>query len=93
MISKKNTGRAFGLCLALVFGTLIAATVCRLLSGLPGPVIVLVYVSLWIGFYFTGIWMIVERPAELDKKFPLSSGELRKRKRAFYDWLDSLGRR
>jgi hypothetical protein len=43
--------------------------------------------------YCAGFWALVDRPAELDRKFPTSSKELRRRKKELYDWLDSLGRR
>ena len=92
MINKKNTGRLFGAILAATFGGLIAETI-RLWLGLHLAAALLVFIALWVGFYFTGTWMIIERPAELDRKFLISSSELRKRKREFYDWVDSLGRR
>ena len=34
-----------------------------------------------------------DRPEELGKRIPISSQEHRRRKKAFYDWLDSQGRR
>jgi hypothetical protein len=91
--SKKTTGRVWGIVLATSFGSLIAATIRGVWPGMPLALTFLTLVCLWIGFYFTGIWMLVERPAELDKKFPISSKELRRRRKEFYDWVDSLGRR
>ncbi|HXM21751.1 MAG TPA: hypothetical protein VN948_10855 [Terriglobales bacterium] len=92
MIDKKSTGRFFGVILAATFGSLIAETI-RLWLGLHLAATLLVFIGLWIGFYFTGTWTIIDRPAELDRKFPISSKELRRRKKEFYDWVDSLGRR
>jgi len=42
---------------------------------------VLIIFSLAIGFYFLGKWLVIDRPAELDKKLPTSSAELRRRKK------------
>ena len=92
MINKKNTGRFLGVILAGTFGTVIAETI-RLWLGLHLPAAFSLFIALWVGFYFLGMWMIVERPDELDRKFPVSSRELRKRKKEFYDWVDSLGPR
>jgi hypothetical protein len=92
MINKKNTGRFFGLILAATFGSLITETV-RLWLELRLGATLLVFIALWVGFYFTGTWAIIDRPAELDRKFPINSRELRRRKKEFYDWVDSLGRR
>jgi hypothetical protein len=60
---------------------------------MPTALMLLLFIVLWVGIYFTGIWTIFYRPAELDKKIPISSKELRKRKKQFYDELDSMGRR
>jgi Flp pilus assembly protein protease CpaA len=62
-------------------------------TGLHTALTLFIFACLWTGFYFAGIWAATDRPAELDKKFPTSSRELQKRKKAFYDWLDSQGRR
>ena len=91
MISKKNTGRAFGFFLATGFATLITNTVYA--WHVPVVLTSLVFIGLWIGFYFAGVWALNERPAELAKKFPIASNELRRRKKEFYDWLASQGRR
>jgi hypothetical protein len=53
----------------------------------------LVFTGLFVGLYFAGFWALVDRPDELNKKFPISSKELRRRKKEIYDWLDSLGHR
>jgi hypothetical protein len=92
VIGKQNIGRLYGVCLATVFTSLIAAGTHELwrehtITALP------ILVLLWIGFYFTGRWVAVDRPAELNKKIPVSSKELRRRTKAFYDWLASQGRR
>lgn len=93
MIGKKNTGRFYGACLATIYATLIIGTVYELWSGLHITLALLIFIALWIGFYFAGVWAAVDRPAELNRKFPISSKELRRRKKTFYDWLDSQGRR
>jgi hypothetical protein len=93
MIGKRNIGRLSGVTLATVYATLITGTIYGLWQSLHITSVLLIFIMLWIGIYFAGAWMAVDRPAELDRKFPISSGELRKRKKAFYDWLASQGRR
>jgi len=53
---------------------------------------VLTLIVLFTCFYCVGIWILIDRPAELKKKLPITSKELRERKKAFYDWLASQGR-
>jgi hypothetical protein len=93
MIEKKNIGRFYSVCLATIYATLITGMVYSLWNGLHIGLVLLIFLALWIGFYFTGIWTAVDRPAELNRKFPISSKELHRRKKAFYDWLASQGRR
>jgi predicted PurR-regulated permease PerM len=73
--STKTTGRVWGIVLATMFAPTITAILHNLRPELPIALTFLTFVCLWIGFYFTGIWMLVERPAELDRKFPISSKE------------------
>jgi hypothetical protein len=49
--------------------------------------VLLIFVGLCVVFYFVWIWVFYERPAELEKKVPISSKELRRRKKEFYDSL------
>jgi len=49
--------------------------------------LVVVFFLLWILFIFVWRWVFFERPAELDRKIPISSKELRRRKKAFFDSL------
>jgi hypothetical protein len=93
MIGKKNIGRLTGVCLATVYTTLISGTVYGLFHGLRLGFLTVIFIALWIGIYFAGNWAAVDRPAELDRKFPTSSKQLRARTKAFYDWLASQGRR
>jgi hypothetical protein len=62
-------------------------------QGLPTALTLSLFIVLWMGFYVAGVWAFTERRAELDSKFPISSKELRRRKKEFYDWLGSRGRR
>ena len=48
---------------------------------------VMTFVILWLGFYLACMWVSVERPAELRKKYPISGKEVRERRKAFHDWL------
>jgi hypothetical protein len=93
MIDEKTSGRLYGVCLAAVYGTLITGVILELWHSLRIASVVLIFVALWIAFYFTGVWVAVERPAELNGKLPLSGRERRRRKKEFYDWLASQRRR
>jgi hypothetical protein len=93
MINKKNIGRLYGVCLATIYATLATGIIYGVWRGLHAIPVLLIFVVLWVGFYFTGIWIAVDRPDELKRKFPISSKELSRRKREFYDWLALHGRR
>ena len=92
MIGKRNIGRSYGVLMATIYATLVTGIIYGLWR-LPIGWTLFVFVALWIGFYFTGVWAAVDRPAELNRKLPVSSKELRRRKKEFYDWLGTRGRR
>jgi hypothetical protein len=56
---------------------------------IPG---VLIFIILLIGFYKAGVWMFIDRPIELNKKFPITGDEVKRRQKAFYDWWDLRNR-
>ena len=93
MFGKKNIGRFTGVFMATVYTALISGAVYKFFHGLRLGVLALIFVVLWVGFYVAGNWAAVERPAELNRKFPTSSKDLRARRKAFYDWLASQARR
>jgi hypothetical protein len=92
MIGTKNVGRIFGVCLAVMYTTLVAVAVSGLWPRLHTGLTVLILLGLAVGFYFTGIWVAIDRPAELKKKIPINNKELKRKKKEFYDWLASQGR-
>jgi hypothetical protein len=92
MISKKNSAPLWGIILATTFAPLVTAIVCGIWRGIPSPLIVLTLIVLLVGFYLLGFWCSV-RPYELNKKIPISSTERARRRKEFYDWVNSLGRR
>jgi hypothetical protein len=49
--------------------------------------LLIVFFVLWVLFSFVWRWVFFERGPELDKKIPVSSKELRRRKRAYFDDL------
>ena len=93
MFGKKNIGRFTGVSMATAYAALISGAVYGFFPGLRLGFLVLIFIVLWVGIYLAGSWAAVERPAELNRKFPTSSKELRARRKAFYDWLASQGRR
>jgi hypothetical protein len=70
----------------------IAETIYDICPGMHAWLVWLIFICLFIGLYCAGFWALVDRPVELDRKFPTSSKELRRRKKGLYDWLDSLTR-
>jgi hypothetical protein len=53
-----------------------------------GPGIVLsVFLVSWVASYFVADWIMFERSDELRKKYPISSKELRRKNKEFYDNL------
>ena len=93
MLAKKNIGRVFGASLATIYSTLITGMTYGFLGGLRFGLVLSIFIGLWIAIYFAGVWAAVDRPAELNRKFAISSKELCRRKKEFYDWLASQGRR
>jgi 1,4-dihydroxy-2-naphthoate octaprenyltransferase len=80
-----------------IFGALFATTYAALITGglshqLRIATLLSVFAASWIVIYFVGVW-IERRREDLDKKIPVSGKELRRRRKQFYDWLASQGRR
>jgi hypothetical protein len=92
MFGKRTSGRLFGILLALVYVSLVVSAFCGLWARVGVWATTILLVVLGIGFYCAGVWAAVDRPAELDKKIPVSSRELGRRNKNFYDWLASLGK-
>jgi hypothetical protein len=59
----------------------------RLNPSLKGSALLLIFAGACVASYFVWNWMFFERPAELNKKIPISSKELRGRTKEFYDNL------
>jgi len=50
--------------------------------------LVVIFVAMWIPFRIFWGWVFFQRRAELDKKIPVRSKEMRKRKKEFFDSLE-----
>ncbi len=72
---------------AILYAVLVTGIVWRFNPTLPYGALVLIFVGFCIALYFLWIWVFVERPAELAKKLPISSKELRRKRQEFYDNL------
>jgi len=69
----------------------LASAVLALVAFHPNvrPIFLLVmFVAMWLLFRIVWGWVFFQRLAELDKKIHVSSKELRKRKKEFFDSLD-----
>ena len=77
--------------LGITTGIFPVVIVLRSYPDLPHSLVLLIYGLSAI--FLTVAWrLLFERPSELDKQIPISSKELRRRKKTFYDWLNSQGR-
>ena len=75
-----------GLWVASVGATgLITLAVQGILPKMSLPIAGLLFGSVSIAIYFVWRWVSFERPVELSKKFPITSKELRREKKHFYD--------
>ena len=93
-IGWRNRIRPFGSGIyALASASLIMIATLPLYSALRPRTVLIIFSGLCIAFYFVWNWALYERPAELARKFPITSKELRRRKKELYDWLASQGRR
>jgi hypothetical protein len=69
----------------------LASAVLALVAFHPNvrPIFLLViFVPMWLLFRIVWGWIFFQRRAELDKKIPVTSRELRKRKKEFFDSLE-----
>jgi hypothetical protein len=73
--------------LGLVVATFATAAIRGFLSDLDWKWVAAMFVVLWIGGSYAFLWAMGERVDELAKKIPISSRELRRRKKEFYDSL------
>jgi len=87
VFGKDNIGRLSGVVLATTCATLVAVIAYGIWPELRAASLLLVWIGFWIAFYATGVWASIVRPAELAKKIPVSSKELRRRTKNFYDQL------
>ena len=77
--------------LALTTGIFPVSVANRLNRHLSLGVLLLIYGASVV--MFSCAWRVYfDRPEELDKEIPISSHELRRRKKEFYDWLNTQGR-
>jgi hypothetical protein len=88
MLNGARAGRIF----VAVITTIFVMVWGPLLLAKLGAIRALLIISTFAGgFYLVGTWVMVDRPAELKKKIPISSKELRRRTKLFYDWLARQG--
>jgi hypothetical protein len=88
MLSKENIGRTYGILVGSTLAVFVTFFLRRFLHLQVIPT-VLLFIILEVACYRLGVWAMIERPEELDKKFPLTVKDLRRKRRVFYDWLNS----
>jgi hypothetical protein len=72
---------------ALVPAALVTAAIQGSNADLRSGVTLAIFTLSWIASYFVAHWAMFERSAELRRKYPVSSKELRRRQKEFYDNL------
>ena len=72
---------------ALVAAFLTTVAFGMLIPQVRFGLLVLLFIALWAVFVLAWHWLVFVRLEELDKKIPLSSNELRRRKKEFFDSL------
>ena len=84
----QSTLRVAGAALmGLAGATLVTAAVGGFLSDLGWKWVVAMFVVFWASGSYAFLWAMGERTDELAKKIPISSRELQRRKKEFYDSL------
>src|SRR5579872_1003594 len=81
-----------GSCVFGITTALFPVAIFRIFYAHPPLLLTLLLYGLAAVFMTLGWWWFFERPNAADK-IPTSSKELRRRKKEFYEWLDSQGRR
>jgi|ERR1051326_436344 hypothetical protein len=82
--------------LSVVMGVITALFPVELASHLDRDLSLTAMLAVYLGsaVLLSFVWRrYFDRPEEVRKRIPISSKELRRRKKEFYDWLDSQGRR
>jgi cytochrome c biogenesis protein ResB len=90
MIGKKSVGNLVGAWYAAIYGALIMMVIYAYWPSMSIAVFLLLSSAVCIAVYWAGRW--IQARKELNKKLPMSSKELRRRKKEFYERLDSQGR-
>lgn len=91
MIEPNKTGwpwsvRRLGSWLYSIGSALLVTTLIRGSNPTLRPgTILLIIGGFCVAFYFLWTWVFFERPAELDKKLPINSKELRRKRKEFFD--------
>lgn len=91
MISEKNIVRLYGVLFA-IFAPPATLIIYGIWRNMPAWLTAVIFIAFLVGFYRLGT-LFGNRPAEVRKNVPISSQELRRRRKKFYDWLASQGRR
>jgi hypothetical protein len=92
MMNKNTTALAYGAFYATIYATLAITAIYGFWPQLHVAPMLFMFVCLWVGFGLALTWSRYRRD-ELHRKYPVSGAENRRRKKQFYDWLRSQGRR
>ena len=91
MIRRNSAIHPGGLDYALFFGSLFSAPALQIFPHSHLVLKCLINGVLLVSFYVAGVWVFLR--GELGKKIPTPSPEFRRRRKEFYNRLDSQGRR
>jgi hypothetical protein len=87
MMNKNTTAWCYGAVFASTFAIVVTSLAIGVWRGLQIWLALMIFFGFWVGFFITGIWVVRYRSEELNKKFPISVTDYRRRKKEFYEWL------
>jgi len=90
MISKTSIGRVVGVCTAAIYGSFIMIGVHDFWPNMSTLAMILLAGAVCVVLYLAGRWIAARK--ELNKRLPISSKELRRRRKEFYEGLNLHGR-
>jgi hypothetical protein len=86
MMDKKAM-RIFPAILAPMISTVVVVFFNKFDSNASVVLLGLVFLAAWAGSHMALMWFFIDRPAELEAKYPDTPEEHRRRREEFYNWL------
>jgi hypothetical protein len=88
MFDKNKALKVFPATLAPMLSAVVAIFFSKIDSKASAVLVGLVFLASWAGLYWGLTWVFIDRPAELEAKYPSSPEDEKRRREEFYDWLE-----